>query len=624
MTVTQRSIKLQQFHSTTLDAQTYLIGEVFYDTDKKSLRVYDGQTFGGYEIARADLANISKTIGAAISDTPPTNHQEGTIWLDTTSEKLYVYNGGAWVQPQFPAFGGGSGGSGTPTTSNINVALTSPTAIIGNAWFDNTTGEFLVYNGTAWIQPGLGGSAGLTPPIGFPTNPSLNYIHTYGTKSWKWNGIYWEFVTTSAGSGTVISSTTGNLAWYAANGAVVQGTGANLSFDGNNLTVGGSITATSFLGNSSTTTKLYTARTINGVSFDGTANISFPVGSGTVSTGTAYALAKYSSATNQVDPTTNLTFDDTTGNLNVTGTVIASGASSRIRFYWPSISALQSTVSAVTYSGAIGYAGTAGRLYVANGTNWIPIANYSDLSNTFTNVTVAGQNNVTATSTNDSLAFVAGTNISITTDSVNKTVTITGTAGAAYAINTGVVNRLAYYAAAGQTLSDTGANLTWSGSTLSITGNVNTTTATISGATTLQQIFEKATIDNTTVVSGVTNFDVNTQAIVWYTISTSNNFTINIRGSSGAGNELNTVMAIGRTVSITAMITTSATPGSLSGITIDGYTNGSNGYSISYKYPKGVTILSTGNASSIDVYSLTILKTADKTFTIIAQRVNYS
>jgi hypothetical protein len=53
-------------------------------------------------------------------------------------------------------------------------------------------------------------------------------------------------------------------------------------------------------------------------------------------------------------------------------------------------------------------------------------------------------------------------------------------------VSPGTVSRLAYYAISGSTVEDTGANLTWNGSsTLTVTGNVDTTNANISTTLTL-------------------------------------------------------------------------------------------------------------------------------------------
>lgn len=58
------------------------------------------------------------------------------------------------------------------------------------------------------------------------------------------------------------------------------------------------------------------------------------------------------------------------------------------------------------------------------------IASEGGASNSFVNVAVAGQNTVIADSTTDTLTLAAGTGISITTDDSTDTVTISSTAGA--------------------------------------------------------------------------------------------------------------------------------------------------------------------------------------------------
>ncbi len=41
-----------------LDRKTGSRGEIFYDKDTNTLRLYDGQYQGGYTLAKADLTNI--------------------------------------------------------------------------------------------------------------------------------------------------------------------------------------------------------------------------------------------------------------------------------------------------------------------------------------------------------------------------------------------------------------------------------------------------------------------------------------------------------------------------------------------------------------------------------------
>ncbi len=44
-----------------LDRKTGSRGEIFYDKDTNTLRLYDGQYQGGYTLAKADLTNITNS-----------------------------------------------------------------------------------------------------------------------------------------------------------------------------------------------------------------------------------------------------------------------------------------------------------------------------------------------------------------------------------------------------------------------------------------------------------------------------------------------------------------------------------------------------------------------------------
>jgi hypothetical protein len=106
-----------------LDRNVGSSGELFFSRDSNSLRVYSGKDRGGFEVARADLQNITNTAflakalaagvgsgnsGASISvsETAPQNPEAGNLWLNTTNGFLYVYiNDGTsaqWIQPAVP------------------------------------------------------------------------------------------------------------------------------------------------------------------------------------------------------------------------------------------------------------------------------------------------------------------------------------------------------------------------------------------------------------------------------------------------------------------------------------------------------------------------------------------
>ena len=146
-----------------------------------------------------------------------------------------------------------------------------------------------------------------------------------------------------------------------------------------------------------------------------------------VSTGTANRLAYYASNGAVVQDTgANLTWTDT--NLNVTGTITATGDVSYVRAYFDTLVALQA-VSATTWHGMVAHVHeNGGRMYFAHGGAWQPMANSSDL-NIFKTISVAGQSSIVADTATDTLTLVAGTNVTITTDATTDTITINATAG---------------------------------------------------------------------------------------------------------------------------------------------------------------------------------------------------
>lgn len=117
-----------------------------------------------------------------------------------------------------------------------------------------------------------------------------------------------------------------------------------------------------------------------------------------------------------------------------------------------------------------------------------------------------------------------------------------------------------------------------------------------------------------TAATGTINFDIITQSILYYTSNSSANFTLNFRGDSGT--LLNSLMAIGNSITLVFMNTNGSTPYYPTAITIDG----------SAVTPKiqGGTAITSGNASSIDSYSITIIKTANATFTVLEAQTKFA
>jgi hypothetical protein len=119
---------------------------------------------------------------------------------------------------------------------------------------------------------------------------------------------------------------------------------------------------------------------------------------------------------------------------------------------------------------------------------------------------------------------------------------------------------------------------------------------------------KEITTVSATAATGTIAYDQQTQADLFYTSNARAHFTLNFRGSTGV--TLNNSMAIGETATLVFRNTNGATPYYPNVIQIDGST-------ITPKWLGG-TAPSAGNASSIDVYSFVITKTANATFTVLA------
>jgi hypothetical protein len=140
-----------------LDRKTGARGEIFYDKDNNTIRLYDSQVVGGLPLARGDLTNVTNAIFAAkataagvgggsgsgsieVSQSAPSTPEEGTIWFNSTNGTLYVYindgDSNQWVQPVlgYPAIP-----SNLQDLSNVTIA--SPSA-----------DQVLKWNGSAWIN----------------------------------------------------------------------------------------------------------------------------------------------------------------------------------------------------------------------------------------------------------------------------------------------------------------------------------------------------------------------------------------------------------------------------------------------------------------------------------------
>ena len=138
-------------------------------------------------------------------------------------------------------------------------------------------------------------------------------------------------------------------------------------------------------------------------------------------------------------------------------------------------------------------------------------------------------------------------------------------------------------------------------------------TVTISGTSITGALTIPETVTVTAAApSATTNFDTVTQSIQYYTTNASTNFTLNIRGNSGT--TFNSISSVGFSYTIVLLVTNGATPYYPNVIQIDGS-------AVTPKW-QGGTAPTAGNASSIDAYTFTIIKTAaTPTYVVLAAQV---
>ena len=144
------------------------------------------------------------------------------------------------------------------------------------------------------------------------------------------------------------------------------------------------------------------------------------------------------------------------------------------------------------------------------------------------------------------------------------------------------------------------------------------TSPTIATATITNPILaapEERTTVSATAATGTVNFDALTQGVLYYTSNASANWTLNVRGSSGT--TLTSILAVGDAITIVFLNTNGATAYYPTVYQIDGS-------SVTPVW-QGGSAPAAGNASSIDAYSLTIIKTAaTPTYKVLASQTKFA
>ena len=125
---------------------------------------------------------------------------------------------------------------------------------------------------------------------------------------------------------------------------------------------------------------------------------------------------------------------------------------------------------------------------------------------------------------------------------------------------------------------------------------------------------KEAVTVSATAATGTINYDVTTQSVLFYTTDASGNWTLNIRASSGTS--LDSVLTTGESVTVAFMATQGTTAYYQSGFQVDGN-------AVTPKW-QGGTAPTAGNASGVDIYVFTVIKTASATFSAFVSQTRFA
>jgi hypothetical protein len=240
------------------------------------------------------------------------------------------------------------------------------------------------------------------------------------------------------------------------------------------------------------------------------------------------------------------------------------------------------------------------------------------VSQTLTNKTISGSNN---TLSNISLASSVTGTLPVANGGTGAT-TLTGVVkgNGTSAFTAGNVNLTSEVTGTLPIANGGTGATTLAGANIPVTNAANTFTATqtFSGSSSalaivLNDAAETATI-SATAATGTINYDVTTQSVLYYTSNASGNWTVNFRASSGTS--LNTALATGQSVTVAFLVTQGSSPYYNNVVQVDGS-------SVTPKWQGGLAPAA-GNASGVDAYVYTIIKTGAATFTVFASQTRFA
>ena len=351
-----------------------IVGQIWFNTTDGTAYAYDGTQWN--------------PIGAAaVSATTPTNNNKGALWLKTPVNQLFVYTGTEWrfIGPEAVAgFGStrarsasldNTAGDPRPVifleTNGTAFAICTASAFVINpnnsvTGFSNVLQAGINLSETAKINGSITGNAATADQLatarlinGVPFNASSNITVTANTTNTLKKGTYitgadfdgsvertWSVDASSANllgkvvarnseggfsAGTISASFVGDLT-----GNVTASSGVSAF----NIVQANQFVGAQLTGNAATATRLATARSINGVNFDGGSNITVTANAETL-TGNFINNSVTLSGLTQVGTLSSLSVNDS-------GIFLGSGTQLRV-FVDSSVPTIRSTTGRLNF-----------------------------------------------------------------------------------------------------------------------------------------------------------------------------------------------------------------------------------------------------------------------------------
>jgi hypothetical protein len=157
-----------------------------------------------------------------------------------------------------------------------------------------------------------------------------------------------------------------------------------------------------------------------------------------------------------------------------------------------------------------------------------------------------------------------------------------------------------------------------SGVTSSIQTQINARALATSGTLTKSLLVssKEAVSISATAATGTVAIDLNTDSVKLFTSNANANWIFNLRGDGST--TLNSIMSTGESMTCAVLVPNGGTAYYPTSIQVDGTTSG-----VTTRW-QGGSAPTSGNASSTDSYTLTVIKTANATFTVFASQTRFA